>query len=80
MTAGNPVGYFTVQEILSRILNLQDISTLRLVFLTGPELLKMGYRQAFQLPPPSPPPAKTTASPTSSPRASTTRQSTTSPP
>ena len=47
MTPGNPVGYYTIQEILSRILDLQDISKLKLVFLSGPELLKMGYRQAF---------------------------------
>lgn len=47
MSPGHPVGYQTMLEILQRLTKMDDISFPRLVFLTGPDALKDGYRRVF---------------------------------
>mmetsp|Transcript_26539 Transcript_26539/g.31309 ORF Transcript_26539/g.31309 Transcript_26539/m.31309 type:complete len:366 (+) Transcript_26539:60-1157(+) len=41
----HPIAYFTILEIFKRLLALSDVSTVKLVFLTGPEALKRGYAE-----------------------------------
>jgi len=43
MEAEHPIAYFTMLEILKRVLALEDISVIKPVFLTGPDALKFGY-------------------------------------
>ncbi|CAB9520725.1 glycosyltransferase [Seminavis robusta] len=44
---GHPATYFTIHEILKRLLDLPQIEAPRLVQTTGPEALKIGYGKAF---------------------------------
>jgi len=43
LEAHHPISYFTMREIFKRLLEMEDVSVARLVFLTGPEALKSGY-------------------------------------
>ena len=47
MAPGNPVGYFTMHQILARLLKMENIAKPKLVFTTGPEALRQGYARAF---------------------------------
>jgi hypothetical protein len=47
MEAKSPIAYFTMLEILTRVLALSDISSIKPVFLTGPDALKHGYGRAL---------------------------------
>ncbi|CAB9517712.1 glycosyltransferase [Seminavis robusta] len=47
MAPGHPIGYYNIHEVMSRILNLDDIAHLKLVFVTGPEAFKFGYGLAL---------------------------------
>jgi mannosyltransferase OCH1-like enzyme len=47
MEPNHPIAYFTMFEILNRVLALQDISSIKPVFLTGPDALKHGYGRAL---------------------------------
>jgi hypothetical protein len=49
MEPKHPIAYFTMLEILTRVLALNDISSIKPVFLTGPEALKHGYMRALDL-------------------------------
>jgi hypothetical protein len=47
MEPKHPIAYFTMLEILTRVLALEDISSIKPVFLTGPAALRSGYEKAF---------------------------------
>ena len=47
MEPRHPIAYFTMLEILTRVLALKDISKIQPVFLTGPDALKAGYTRAM---------------------------------
>jgi hypothetical protein len=47
MEPKHPIAYFTMLEILTRVLALEDISIIKPVFLTGPDALKHGYGKAL---------------------------------
>jgi hypothetical protein len=49
MEPNHPIAYFTMLEILTRVLALEDISDIHPVSLTGPEALRAGYRRALDL-------------------------------
>lgn len=48
MESRHPIAYFTMLEILTRVLAMEDISTVKPVFLTGPDALKFGYGKAMK--------------------------------
>jgi hypothetical protein len=43
MEPNHPIAYFTILEILTRVLAMPDISNIKPVFLTGPDALKFAY-------------------------------------
>ena len=47
MQPGHPAGYYTMLEILGRLLKMDNIANPKLVFSTGPDALKHGYARAF---------------------------------
>jgi hypothetical protein len=47
MEPNHPISFFTMFEILNRVLALEDISSIKPVFLTGPDALKHGYGKAL---------------------------------
>jgi hypothetical protein len=47
MEPNHPIAYFTMLEILTRILAMPDLSKIKPVFLTGPDALKTAYAKHF---------------------------------
>ena len=47
LSPGHPAGYYTMIEILERVLKMPNIADTKLVFTTGPDALKWGYAKAF---------------------------------
>jgi hypothetical protein len=47
MAPRHPIAYFTINEIIKRVLNLTNVLRPKLVFTTGPDALKHGYGQAM---------------------------------
>uniref|UniRef100_A0A7S4N1V1 Uncharacterized protein n=1 Tax=Odontella aurita TaxID=265563 RepID=A0A7S4N1V1_9STRA len=43
MEPNHPIAFFTALEIFTRLLKLEDVSEVKLVFLTGPDAFKTGY-------------------------------------
>ena len=46
MAAKHPIAYYTMQEIMRRLWDQADVSNVKVVFTTGPDLLKAGYAKA----------------------------------
>ncbi|KAL3933544.1 MAG: hypothetical protein SGARI_003682 [Bacillariaceae sp.] len=47
MAPKHPIAYFTILEIMKRLTELKDVSAIKVVFTTGPDLLKHGYWNAL---------------------------------
>ena len=47
MEAKHPITYFTILEIQERVFGLENISKPKVVFVTGPHALKLGFGQAL---------------------------------
>jgi Glycosyltransferase sugar-binding region containing DXD motif len=47
MAPKHPIAYFTIVEIMKRLRELKDVSNVKVVFTTGPDVLKHGYWNAL---------------------------------
>ncbi|CAB9517527.1 glycosyltransferase [Seminavis robusta] len=47
MIPTHPIAYFTLYEIMARLRALDNLATVKVVFVTGPDALKHGYGQAL---------------------------------
>lgn len=48
MEPRHPIAYFTMLEILTRVLAMENVNAIRPVFLTGPDSLRAGYQKAMK--------------------------------
>jgi mannosyltransferase OCH1-like enzyme len=47
MAPKHPIAYFSMMELMKRLWELNDVSNVKVVFTTGPEVLKVGYWQTL---------------------------------